>query len=217
MPRSCIKISDTVIFGTPRSASSSHTVSHQSLLIAALTHSTFSGVCCLQAFQNMDHKRFLAIFEVFVPHFICAALTALSLKAFWIIQIVFMQECLSLMQNFMHIFCFLCSVILNVMVTQHTCPLNVIYHPHWRAQWSCHCSRMSIPVHSPWLPGYINVAQNHSHYINNSWAFSGQTSYTFSHVTVLYLNHCCLILKHAYFCLSFPKTQITEKSENSKN
>ena len=26
-------------------------------------------------------------------------------------------------------------------------------------QWSCHCSRMSIPVPSPWLPGYINVVQ----------------------------------------------------------
>ena len=44
MLRSCIKILDTVVLGIPRSASSSHTVSHQSLLIAARTHSTFSGV-----------------------------------------------------------------------------------------------------------------------------------------------------------------------------
>ena len=44
MPRSCIKISDTVGFGIPRSASCSHTVSCQSSLIAAHTHSTFSGV-----------------------------------------------------------------------------------------------------------------------------------------------------------------------------
>ena len=44
MPRSCIKISDTVVFRISRSASSSHTVSRQSLLIAAHTWSTFSGV-----------------------------------------------------------------------------------------------------------------------------------------------------------------------------
>ena len=44
MSRSCMKISDTVICGIPRSASSSRTVSRRSLLIAACTHSTFSGV-----------------------------------------------------------------------------------------------------------------------------------------------------------------------------
>ena len=31
--------------------------------------------------------------------------------------------------------------------------------PHWLVQWSHHCSRMCIPVHSPWLPGYIDVTQ----------------------------------------------------------
>ena len=44
MPKWCIKISDTVVSGIPRSASHSRTVSHQSLLIAAHTRSTFSGV-----------------------------------------------------------------------------------------------------------------------------------------------------------------------------
>ena len=44
MPRSHIKISGTVVFGIPRSASRYFTVSHQSLLIAAHTRSTFSGV-----------------------------------------------------------------------------------------------------------------------------------------------------------------------------
>ena len=51
------------------------------------------------------------------------------------------------------------SVILNVMVTQHTCSLKSVYHPHWLVRWSCHCSCMLIPVPSPWLPGYINVMQ----------------------------------------------------------
>ena len=31
--------------------------------------------------------------------------------------------------------------------------------PHWLVQWSQHCSCMHIPVHSPWLSGYINVTQ----------------------------------------------------------
>ena len=44
MPRSYMKTSDTVAFAIPRSASSSHTVRRQSLLIAARTRSTFSGV-----------------------------------------------------------------------------------------------------------------------------------------------------------------------------
>ena len=51
------------------------------------------------------------------------------------------------------------SLILNVMATQNTCSLNGLYHPHWLVQWSHHCSHMHIPVHSPWLPGYIDVVQ----------------------------------------------------------
>ena len=47
-----------------------------------------------------------------------------------------------------------------MMITQHMCSLNDIYHPHWLVQWSCHCSCMRIPVHSPWLPGYIDAMQN---------------------------------------------------------
>ena len=44
--RSWVKISDTVVFGIPRAASSSHTVSHQSLLIA-LVHVQYSQVFLL--------------------------------------------------------------------------------------------------------------------------------------------------------------------------
>ena len=52
-----------------------------------------------------------------------------------------------------------CSVFLNVMATQYTCSLNDIYCPHWLVQWSRHCSRMCIPVHSPWPPGHISIVQ----------------------------------------------------------
>ena len=83
-------------------------------------------------------------------------------EAFWIIQIVSTEECWSLMQILIQICCSVHSVILNAMATQYTCSLNGIYpstNPHWLVQWSHYCSLMPIPVHSPWLPGYIVVTQ----------------------------------------------------------
>ena len=50
-------------------------------------------------------------------------------------------------------------VILNATATQYTCSLSGVHHPHWLVQGSHHCSCMGIPVHSPWLPGYINALQ----------------------------------------------------------
>ena len=75
--------------------------------------------------------------------------------AFWIIQTVSAEECSSLTQNLMQIHCSTHSVILNAMATQYTSSLEGIYVPHRLVQWSHHCSCMCIPVHSPWLPGYI--------------------------------------------------------------
>ena len=80
-------------------------------------------------------------------------------EAFWIIAVVPMEECSILTQNLMQIHCSTHSVLLNLMATQYICSLNGVYHPHWLVQWSHHCSCMLIPVHSPWLPGYINVVQ----------------------------------------------------------
>ena len=79
--------------------------------------------------------------------------------AFWIIPIVSAEECSSLMQNLMHIPCSTHSVIVNVMTTQYTCSVNSVYCLHWLVQWWCHFSHMCIPVHCPWLPSYIDVAQ----------------------------------------------------------
>ena len=172
MPRSCIKTLDTLDFGIPRSASSSHTVSHWALLIAACTRSTISGVlrvpCLTQRgllLQMIDH------------------LWSICAMAFWIIQMVSMEECSSLTQSLMQIHCSTCLVIFNVMAKQHTCSLNVIYNPHWLVQWSLYCSFMCIPVHSPRLPGYIDVTQTvllistmtglfpDTSCIHNSWNF----------------------------------------------
>ena len=79
--------------------------------------------------------------------------------AFWIIQVVAMEECPNLKQNLMQIHCSTCSIILNVTATQDTRSLNCIHCPHWLVQWSHHCSCMWIPVHSPWLPGCMDVSQ----------------------------------------------------------
>ena len=80
-------------------------------------------------------------------------------SAFWSIQIVSVEECSSLIQKLMQIRCSAHSVTWNVTATQCTCSLNGIYRPHWLVQWSRHCSCMCIPVHSPWLPGYMDVVQ----------------------------------------------------------
>ena len=84
MPRSCVKISETVVFGIPRSASSSPTATHQSLLIAARTRSTFSGVLLVAGLP--EHGSLSTDSQPSLKHlchaFICAALIASSLKAF---------------------------------------------------------------------------------------------------------------------------------------
>ena len=78
---------------------------------------------------------------------------------FWIRWIVSPEEYSRLMQNLCR-FVVLLSVILNAMATQYTCSFNGIYHLQWLVQWSHHWSHMHIPVHSPWLPGHINIAQD---------------------------------------------------------
>ena len=80
-------------------------------------------------------------------------------KAFRIIQIGSTRGYSSITQNLMQIHQSTCSVTLNVMATEYTCSLKDIYHPQWLVQWSLHCSHMCIPVHSPWLPGHIDVVQ----------------------------------------------------------
>ena len=116
-------------------------------------------VYCWLSRTWISFNKFLIIFEVFVPHFICAALIGLSPEVFWIIWVVSIEKCSSLTQNVMQIRCSTCSVILNVTTTQYTCSLNGVYWAHGLAQWSWHSSRMHIPVHTPWLPGYIYVTQ----------------------------------------------------------
>ena len=63
------------------------------------------------------------------------------------------------MQNLVQIHCCTHSVIFNATATQYMCSLTGVSCPHWLVQWSCHCWHMYIPVHPPWLPGYVSVPQ----------------------------------------------------------
>ena len=168
LPRSWIKISDTGVFGISRSASSSHTASHQCLLLQPFSFNILRCPACGRPSRTwITSNRFWPSLKHLCHAFIWAALIASSLKAFRTIQIVSIEECSSLMQNLMQIHCSTCSVILNVMATWYIRSLSDAYCPHWPVLWSRHCSHTRIPVQSPWLPGYIDVAQTVLIYINN--------------------------------------------------
>ena len=49
----------------------------------------------------------------------------------------------------------------------------------WRLtrQWNHHCSHMNIPVHSPWLPGYIDVTQTILVMLTMAGLFNSTISY----------------------------------------
>ena len=73
--------------------------------------------------------------------------------------VVSVEECPSLTQNRCRFVALYAQVILNTTTTPYTCSINGVYHPHWLVQWGRHHSHMSIPVHSPWMPGYIDAMQ----------------------------------------------------------
>ena len=147
------------MFGIPRSASSSHTVSCQSLLIAACTRSAFSGVLLVAGLPepgslSTDSRPSL---KHLCHTFICAALIALSLKALWITWIVSMEECPSLTQNLMW---FVALLTQSFWVRwPHSTQAHSMVSTTATVQYSYHCSRMCIPVLSPWLLGYLDVVQ----------------------------------------------------------
>ena len=96
--------------------------------------------------------------------------------AFWIIWIVSMEECSSLMQNVMQIHC---STFCPFEWDSHTdtCSLNSVYRfPLTSAV------KLSSPTHARSSPlslaARLNWCQtNHSRYTNHGWTFSGQTFY----------------------------------------
>ena len=103
---------------------------------------------------------------------------------FWIIWIASMDEYSNLVQNLMQIHCSTHSVIWNATAKQYTCPLNNVYCPHWLVQWSHQCSHMCIPVHFPWLPGYIDVAQTIFIMLTTAGLFSDRLCIYYFYITI---------------------------------
>ena len=111
MPRSCVKISDTVVFGIPRSASSSRC---QSLIFVDCSPRMVNILRCSACGRTwITFNRFLTIFEAFVPHFCLCCTHCIILKSLLNYQIVPSEKCSSLRQNLMQIGCSTCPVILN--------------------------------------------------------------------------------------------------------
>ena len=75
--------------------------------------------CCRPSRMWITFNRFSTIFKSSVTHFYLAELIATFLKAFWIIWVISVEECSSLMQNLMQIHCSTCSVILSNGHTVH--------------------------------------------------------------------------------------------------
>ena len=121
LPRSSVKICETIVHGIPRS-SNSHTVSCQFSFIAARTLSTFSGVLLVEGLpecRSLSTDSWPSL-KCRYQNFIWGSLIESSPKAFLIIRIVSVDECPSLKQNLMQIHWSTHSVIVNATVTQHT-------------------------------------------------------------------------------------------------
>ena len=105
MPRSCIKISDTVVFGIPRSDSSSPTITDLYDCSPCTLNILRCSACCRLPERGSLSTHSWPSLKHLCHTFICAALGALSPKAFWIIRTVSTEECSSLTQNLMEIHC----------------------------------------------------------------------------------------------------------------
>ena len=134
--------------------------------------------------------------------------------AFWIIQIVSMEECSRLTQNSMQICCSTHSVILNAMATQYTCSLNGIYCPPLTSTVK---SSLFVHVHSSPLSlaaGSQGCCANRSYCINNGCTFSGKTD---TH-TPGYENHVpCFYLLHAVIARSVPSGCVNQAFKSLLN
>ena len=135
----------TVVFGIPRSASSSCTISHQSLLNSACTCSTFShvlrvagllecGLFSTDSWPSLKHlcHTLLALHSLHHPQKPPELLDSFHGGMF---KLNTKFDADSLLYF---------SVMLNAIAMQYTCSLNSVYHPHWLVQWSHHCSHITF-------------------------------------------------------------------------
>ena len=160
LARSWVKFLDTVDFGIPRSASSSHTVSRYLCWLQFYTFNILRcSACCRPSRMWITFNRSSTIFELFVPHFYlywthCIIPESLlnHLKSFrgGIFKLNAKFDADSSQYLLSHFECDGHS---------YTCSLSSVYCLPWLVQWSHHCSCMHIPIYPPWLPCYSDVAQ----------------------------------------------------------
>ena len=103
-------------------------------------------------------NKFLTMCEAFVPHF-CLRCTHYIVPESLLNHSNSFHGGMFKLNTKFDAGSLLYSVILNEKATEYPWSLKGIYHPHWLVQWSRHCLCMHMPVHSPWLPGYTDVAQ----------------------------------------------------------
>ena len=183
MPRSWVKISDTVFLESPDQLLF-FTLSVAHLCWLQPIHIQHSQVfCLLQAFQNVDH------FQQILDHLwsICASCLFVlhSLHHPWKpseSSRQFPWRNASLTQNLMLICWSTCSVILNVTTTHYTCSLNSCLPPQLtRTEKSSLFTHALSPSPLSLVARLHWCCTSHSCYTNNGWIFSGQTSYNSLH------------------------------------
>ena len=161
--RACVKILDSVLFGIPRSASSSHTVSCWSLLIAAHTHSTFWGVLLVVGLPESESLSTYSLpsLKCLCHTFIWASLIALSPKAFWFIQIVSTKECLGLTQFFFFFPVFLKKCVLLIILS----PLSPFFLPFIPL---CPVPPFPVAFFFSSYPWVVHISSWTSHFLSSS-------------------------------------------------
>ena len=99
--------------------------------------------------------------------------------AFWVTRIVSAEECSSLMQNLMQIWCSLAqSVILNAMATQYTYPFPQRCLPSPLTSIVTSSLFRHVPSSPLSLAARLHQCCTYcSHYMNNGWTISGKASY----------------------------------------
>ena len=177
MSRSCVKILDTVVFGIPRTASSSHTVSHRSVDCSPYMFNTLRCSACSRSSRIwITFSRFSTIFEVFVPHFnlhythcILPKILENHLNSFrWgIFKLGTKFDADSLLYSLSH---FECDGHTVHTLTQWHLLLSMTGTVKSSSFMHAHCSTFSLAAR---LHQYYT---NHSCYINNGWTFSRQIS-----------------------------------------
>ena len=179
MTQSYVKISDTVTFGIPTSASSSCTLSHQSVDCSQYTSTILR--CCAYGRSSrtwITFKRFSTTLEVFVPSFYLCCTHYIIPQNFLnqpnsFHRVMFKPNAKSDIDSLLYLLChFECdSHTVHMLTQQHLLPpltstMTLSLLIHW------HSSPLSLAARLHPCP------TNCSHYINNSWTFSRQTLYT---------------------------------------